>query len=113
MQGFFTCHTIPQKRNLCVVSFYYCSNIAQRGLLGRDVMRCLLTLADGLDSASYGSIYPSVQNLLLAARAAGLGATWTTLPLWSPWLVRQALRLWRRVLPCAVVPLGWPMGRYG
>jgi hypothetical protein len=113
MQGFFTCHTIPQKRNLCVVSFYYCSNTAQRGLLGRDVMRCLLTLADGLDSASYGSIYPSVQNLLLAARAAGLGAALTTLPLWSPWLVRQALRLWRRVPPCAVVPLGWPIGRYG
>jgi nitroreductase len=32
----------------------------------------------------YGSIYPSVQNLLLAARAAGLGAALITLPLWSP-----------------------------
>jgi nitroreductase len=61
----------------------------------------------------YGSIYPSVQNLLLAARAAGLGAALITLPLWSTWLMRRALRLPRRVTPCAMVPLGWPIGRYG
>src|SRR3989449_3743630 len=36
----------------------------------------------------YGSIYPSVQNLLLAARAAGLGAALITLPLWSTFLAR-------------------------
>jgi nitroreductase len=61
----------------------------------------------------YGSIYPAVQNLLLAARAAGLGAAFITLPLWSTWLVRRVLRLPWRVTPGAVVPLGWPMGRYG
>jgi nitroreductase len=61
----------------------------------------------------YGSIYPSVQNLLLAARAAGLGAALITLPLWSTWLVRRRLRLPWRVTPCAIVPLGWPRGRYG
>ena len=41
----------------------------------------------------YGSIYPSVQNLLLAARAAGLGAALITLPLWSKTLARWALGL--------------------
>jgi nitroreductase len=61
----------------------------------------------------YGSIYPSVQNLLLAARAAGLGAALITLPLWSTFLARRALGLPRSVKPCAVVPLGWPRGRYG
>jgi nitroreductase len=61
----------------------------------------------------YGSIYPSVQNLLLAARAAGLGAALITLPLWSTWLVRRTLRLPWRVTPCAIVPLGWPRGQYG
>src|SRR5437667_12844613 len=61
----------------------------------------------------YGSIYPSVQNLLLAARAAGLGAALITLPLWSTFLARRALGLPRGVKPCAVVPLGWPRGRYG
>ena len=61
----------------------------------------------------YGSIYPAVQNLLLAARAAGLGAALITLPLWSTFLARRALRLPWSVAPCAVVPLGWPRGRYG
>lgn len=61
----------------------------------------------------YGSIFPSMQNLLLAARAAGLGAALITLPLWSTWLARRALGLPWSVTPCAVVPLGWPRGRYG
>ena len=61
----------------------------------------------------YGSIYPSVQNLLLAARAAGLGAALITMPLWSTVLARRTLGLPWTVTPCAVVPLGWPRGRYG
>src|SRR5581483_12505055 len=35
------------------------------------------------ETSFFGSIYPSVQNLLLAARAMGLGASLITLPLWS------------------------------
>lgn len=61
----------------------------------------------------YGSIFPSVQNLLLAARAAGLGAALITLPLWSKFAAQRALGLPWNVAPCAVVPLGWPKGRYG
>ena len=61
----------------------------------------------------YGSIFPAVQNLLLAARAAGLGAALITLPLWSTFSVRRILGLPWNVTPCAVVPLGWPIGRYG
>jgi nitroreductase len=64
-------------------------------------------------SSYYGSIYPSVQNLLLAARSAGLGAALITLPLWSTWGARRALGCPWNVTPCAVVPLGWPLGRYG
>ncbi len=64
-------------------------------------------------SSYFGSIYPSVQNLLLAARAAGLGAALITLPLWSTFAARRNLGCPWRVLPCAVIPLGWPLGRYG
>ncbi|BBZ40181.1 oxidoreductase [Mycobacterium conspicuum] len=64
-------------------------------------------------SSAYGSIYPAVQNLLLAARAAGLGAALITMPLWSTLLAKRALGLPRNVTPCAVIPLGWPMGKYG
>ncbi len=64
-------------------------------------------------SGYFGSIYPSVQNLLLAARAMGLGACLITLPLWSVTSVRRILGLPISVTPCCIVPLGWPRGRYG
>ena len=65
------------------------------------------------ESSFFGSIYPSVQNLLLAARAMGLGASLITLPLWSVTSARRALGLPLTVTPVCVVPLGWPRGRYG
>ena len=66
-----------------------------------------------IQSSYYGSIYPSAQNLLLAARALGLGASLITLPLWSTTTVRSWLGLPLAVQPCCIIPLGWPQGRYG
>jgi nitroreductase len=81
------------------------------------VVACLRTLIPPFPSIAaaslYGSIFPSVQNLLLAARAAGLGAALITLPLWSRFLARRALGLPFTITPCAVIPMGWPKGRYG
>lgn len=65
------------------------------------------------ESSFFGSIYPSVQNLLLAARAMGLGASLITMPLWSVTSARKILGLPLSVTPICVVPLGWPKGRYG
>ncbi len=64
-------------------------------------------------SSHFGSIYPAIQNFLLACRAEGLGAALTTLPLWSTTQARRALGLPFGVQPCAVIPVGWPKGRYG
>jgi nitroreductase len=64
-------------------------------------------------SSRYGSIYPAIQNLLLAARAEGLGAALTTLPLWNRVAVRRILKLPITVEPIACIPMGWPRGRYG
>jgi nitroreductase len=64
-------------------------------------------------SSRYGSIYPAIQNLLLAARAEGLGAALTTLPLWNQIGARRLLKLPRGVEPIAIIPLGWPIGKYG
>jgi nitroreductase len=61
-------------------------------------------------AAFYGTAFPAIQNLLLAAAARGLGASATTLPLWSVWEARRTLGLPRRVTPVSVVALGWPRG---
>jgi nitroreductase len=61
----------------------------------------------------FGSIYPAIQNLLLAARAINLGAALTTIPIWNLFAARRILGLPWRITPCAVIPLGWPMGHYG
>lgn len=65
------------------------------------------------DATYYGSIFPSIQNLLLAARAVGLGAGIVTLPLWNTPGLRRILGIPRSVRPVCIVPIGWPVGRYG
>jgi nitroreductase len=65
------------------------------------------------EASYYGSIFPSVQNILLAARAVGLGASLITLPLWSTTSARHTLGLPIRVHPVCMIPMGWPRGRYG
>lgn len=54
------------------------------------------------------SVFPAVQNLLLAATAVGLGSALTTLPLALGDELRGALGLPGHLQPLAVVPLGWP-----
>lgn len=61
----------------------------------------------------FGSIFPAVQNLLLAARAAGLGAALITIPLWNSGRLKRVLGLPWNVVPCALVPMGWPLDKYG
>ncbi|MGV0636226.1 nitroreductase family protein [Mycolicibacillus trivialis] len=79
----------------------------------RDGKLPLVPLPKVAESGYYGSIYPSVQNLLLAARTMGLGASLITLPLWSATSARRTLGLPHAVTPLCVVPMGWPRGRYG
>ena len=59
------------------------------------------------------SIYPAVQNMLLVARALRLGATLTTLYLSFEKEVEAALGLPADVHSYALLPIGYPMGRFG
>src|SRR5215471_16689723 len=59
------------------------------------------------------SIYPAVQNILLAARALGLGATLTTLYLSFEQEAEAALGLPPDVYSYALLPIGYPLGRFG
>ena len=60
-----------------------------------------------------GSIWPGVQNLLLDARALGLGATPTTLGLRDRAAVKALLNLPESVEPVCLIPVGYPLGRFG
>ncbi|MEJ5221717.1 MAG: nitroreductase family protein [Tepidiforma sp.] len=59
------------------------------------------------------SIYPAVQNLLLAAQAAGLGAVLTTRWKTREGDVRALLGLPGDAAVHAIIPLGWPDRAYG
>ena len=59
------------------------------------------------------SIYPAVQNMLLAARALGLGATLTTRHLLYEKEAEAALGLPPGVHSYAIIPIGYPMGNFG
>jgi nitroreductase len=75
------------------------------------IVPCLQGEAPTRTSGS--SIYPAVQNMLLAARALGLGATLTTLHLQFEKEVEAALGLPADWHSYALLPIGWPLGRFG
>lgn len=63
--------------------------------------------------AGGGSIWPGIQNLLLAARALGLGAAPTTLALTDRAAVAEVLGLPDNVATYCLIPVGYPRGRFG
>ena len=60
-----------------------------------------------------GSIWPGIQNLLLAARALCLGAAPTTLTLNDRKAVAEALNLPDSMAAYALIPVGYPLGKFG
>jgi nitroreductase len=63
--------------------------------------------------ASGASIYPAVQNMMLAIRALGLGTTLTTRHLLHEKEAEAALGLPEGVHSYAILPVGYPMGNFG
>ena len=63
--------------------------------------------------AAGASVYPAVQNMVLAARALGLGTTLTTRHLLYEKEAEAALGLPRGVHSYAILPIGYPMGKFG
>lgn len=64
-------------------------------------------------AALYASIYPAVQNILLAARAVGLGSVLTTLHLLYEDEIKQRFGIPQEVETVALLPLGFPKGKFG
>jgi nitroreductase len=63
--------------------------------------------------ADPGSVFPGVQNLFLAARALGLGTTLTTVHKLKENEVRAVLGIPDDVETFAMIPVGYPLGRWG
>jgi len=59
------------------------------------------------------SIYPAVQNLMLAARAHGVGSCITTIHRFRDAQVKELLGIPAGVETAALIPLGYPRGRFG
>lgn len=75
------------------------------------IFACSLT--GGGDIVSGSSIYPAVQNLMLAARALGLGTALTTVHRGRQQEIRQLLGIPDSVETAALIPVGWPKGKFG
>jgi nitroreductase len=60
-----------------------------------------------------GSIWPAVQNLLLAARGLGLAATPTTFAISDRAAAQAVLGLPETIAPFCLIPVGYPLGKFG
>jgi nitroreductase len=81
-----------------------------RGYGGAPVL--LVVAGDGRDGAPEAllasSVFPAIQNLLLAAAALGYGSSTTTLAAQAPDALAEIVGLPEGVRPFAVVPIGRP-----
>ncbi|MGI8793297.1 MAG: nitroreductase family protein, partial [Acidimicrobiales bacterium] len=59
------------------------------------------------------SVFPGVQNLFLAARSLGLGTTLTTVHRLKEQDVRDVLGIPEDVTTWAMIPVGYPTGKWG
>lgn len=76
----------------------------------------IATIKKGMPNVSStlgASIYPAVQNLMLAARAEGLGTTLTTLHKLHEREVKELLGIPDDIETMALIPVGWPKGKFG
>jgi nitroreductase len=114
---------VPALICVCVERDRVAEAAARRGTTLRTVVRHLglanalrLSLAarSNIERELWATAYPAVQNLLLAARALGLAAALTMpMVLAPPGTYEQILGLPKGVMLAAVIPVGYPEGRFG
>lgn len=73
----------------------------------------LIPCAEGQPGRIESSVFPAVQNLMLAARALGLGTTLTTIHRGDERSVRELLGIPEGMTTFAIIPVGYPLGRWG
>ena len=73
----------------------------------------ILPCSTGSPGQAESSVFPGVQNLFLAARALGLGTTLTTVHRFREDEVREVLDIPADVNTWALIPVGYPLGKWG
>ena len=86
---------------------------ALRHLGAGGTARLLRGAGNATATGIHATAYPAAQNLLLAARALGLGAVLTTPHLFHPGRYEQVLGLPSDVTLTCCIPVGYPLGRFG
>ena len=103
----------PQVRKLYESSRHLVEHFGEAPALIAACMRGKFPSKPESAAAFYGSIYPAVQNMLLTARARGLGTTLTTLHAHRQEAVQGILGLPENVHVVSVIPIGYPEGKWG
>jgi nitroreductase len=122
VQAMYRTRTAPEHmeegkfRRLLVAAAYLAEHLAEAPVL---LFACLKErpmppqLAAKLARLSGSSIYPAVQNILLACRALGLGATLTTVISLYDDELKPILQLPADISTYALIPIGYPLGKFG
>ncbi len=97
------------KARMAATMGHYVDNFAQAPVI---IMPCLIRHR-GPTSTEGGSVYPAAQNLLLAARAIGLGGVLTGMHLPVEDELRHLLGIPDDVFVAATITLGHPAGSHG
>ncbi len=77
------------------------------------IFACVQVARTASVSGTGANIFPAVQNLMLAARALGLGTTLTTLHRAHESEVRMLLGIPNDFETLCMIPVGWPRGKFG
>jgi nitroreductase len=80
---------------------------------GAEVPAKILDGMKGMARFESSSIYPAVQNMILACRALGLGTVLTTLHAVLEDEVKAALEIPPEVTTWALLPIGYPIDKFG
>ena len=75
--------------------------------------RCIYPPENPMKEFLPSTIYPAAQNLIVAARALGLGTTFTTFCMAAEAPIREILSIPDDVHLGSLIPLGWPEGHFG
>lgn len=96
----------PESRRMLSSSWHLADHFGEAPVL---VVAC----CQGPPGRFASSVFPGVQNLMLAARALGLGTTLTTIHLCDEAAVKRILGIPDDVSTYCIIPVGHPLGRWG